>query len=42
MYNDTIAREGRDAMVTGNFGEKTKVREGVVPGDSEVRRNREL
>jgi hypothetical protein len=29
-------------MVTGNFGDRTKVREGVVPGDSELRRNREL
>lgn len=29
-------------MVTGKFGEGTKVREGVVPGDGEVRRNREL
>ena len=41
-HSDTVAREGKEEMVTGNFGERTKVREGVLPGDSEVRKNREL
>jgi len=40
--NRSLAVEGKQEMQTGMFSERTKEREGVVPGDKDLRQNRDL
>ena len=40
--NRALAADGKQEMDTGMFSERTKVREGGVPDDSELKRDRVL